>query len=68
MILQFTIREIIIQIISRSICFVINSSQKDKILELPKLQAFADDRINVPGKQYLVGKVKKHCEKRTKCW
>ena len=39
----------------------------DRFLNLSKLKGFADDKINVTKKLNL-GKGRKHCGKRRKCW
>ena len=45
------------------------SLPNDKIFGLPKLNAFADDKINVPENlKFWSGKGRKHCGKRRKCW
>ena len=46
-----------------------NSLQNEKILDVTKLKAFADDKINVAEMMIPVfSRVKKHCGKRRKCW
>ena len=41
----------------------------NKILDWSKLKALADDKINVSEKlKFCVGKGRKHCGKRRKCW
>ena len=40
------------------------NSTKQQILDLSKLKAFADDKINLP----FFEKFRKHCWKRKKCW
>ena len=45
----------------------VNSLPNNKILNLSKLKAFADDKINVSQKLKF-GKSRKHCRKRRKCW
>ena len=49
--------------------FEMNSLPNNKILGLPKLKAFADDKINVTQKlKFALGRGRKHCGKRRKCW
>ena len=47
-----------------------NSLPNDKILDLSKLKAFAEDKINVYNSKTGIpfGMVRKHCGKRRKCW
>ena len=47
--------------------FEMNSLPNNKILGLPKLKAFADDKINVTQKlKFALGRGRKHCGKRKK--
>ena len=47
----------------------INSLPNDNILEMPKLKAFADDKMNkTPKTKICFGKDRKHSRKRRKCW
>ena len=40
-----------------------------KILDWSKLRAFADDKINAAETlKFILGKGRKHCETRRKCW
>ena len=46
-----------------------NPLPNDKILDLSKLEAFADDKINVTYKQkFILGFVEKKCGKGRKRW
>ena len=48
---------------------LINSLPNDKFLSWSKLKGFADDKINVTYKiEIRIGKSRKHCWKRRKCW
>ena len=48
--------------------FNCNSSQNDKIMDWSKLEAFADDKLNVNEKlKFVLGRVE-NCQKRRKCW
>ena len=47
----------------------VNSLPNEKILDLSKLKAFADNKLNVSGKlEFVFGKGRKHCGERRKCW
>ena len=47
----------------------VNSSPNDKFLDWSKLEALADNRINVIEKsKFVFGTGRKHCGKRRKCW
>ena len=47
----------------------VNPLPDDKILGLPKLKAFADDKLNVTQNIKVVfHRIEKHCGKRRKCW
>ena len=49
--------------------FSFNSLPNDKILDLSKLKAFADNNLNVYQKlKFALGKNRKHFGKRRKCW
>ena len=55
--------------LNRTLKKALNSLPKDKILDRSKLKAFADDIINVNKKNEIgLGKNRKHCGKRRKCW
>ena len=46
-----------------------NTLPNDKIVDLSKSKAFADDKINVAEKlKFVFWKGRKHCGKRRKCW
>ena len=46
-----------------------NPLPNDKILDVTKLKAFADDKLNVAKMRFfLFDKSRKHCGKRRKCW
>ena len=45
-----------------------NPLSNDKLSDLTKLKAFADDKINVSKLRFFLGKGRKHSEKRRKCW
>ena len=45
-----------------------NSLSNEKNLDLSKLKAFADDKINVTEKMKCFGNSKKKYGKRRKCW
>ena len=48
---------------------ILKSLPNDTILDCSKLKAIADDKINVTEKlKVFLGKGKKHCGKRRKCW
>ena len=48
---------------------ILNPLPNNKILDLSKSKAFADDKINVTEKvKFVLESIKKHCEKRRKCW
>ena len=40
----------------------------DRILDLSKLKAFADDKCDSKKPKFTFGRVEKHCGKRRKCW
>ena len=47
----------------------LNPLPNEKILDLSKLKAFADDKISVTQKlKFFFGKGRKHCGNRRKCW
>ena len=46
-----------------------NALPHDKFLDLSKLKAFADDKINVTEKlKFVLGRLENILEKRRKCW
>ena len=45
------------------------SLPNDKVLDLSKLEAFAEDKINVPQKlKFIAGRIENILGKRRKCW
>ena len=54
---------------SESMTSLLNSLPNNKILDLSKFKAFADAKISITQKlKFSVGKSRKHCGKRRKCW
>ena len=46
----------------------VNSLPNDKILDLTKLKAFADDKLNVTKMTVFLFNREENCGKRRKCW
>ena len=47
---------------------MLNSLLNNKILDQSKFKAFADKKIILTKKSACVGKSRKHCGERRKCW